>query len=89
MPEQPDQILHPLNRDKRKQLLILACGADRALWRQACTAPAGRSPAAQLALRILGYVEPVLDFLPGRLGRVLRGANFLTHIGRHFGWLKL
>lgn len=88
MLEPIDQIHRALtSRNERKELLVLACEVDRLAWRQACRP--NRSPAAQLTHKLLGYVETIGSFLPGRLGRWLRGTSFLAGIGRQLGWLKL
>jgi len=88
MPESAAQIRRSVTpRTERKELLVLACEVDRASWRQACQ-PA-RSPGRQLAHDLLGYVETFSSLLPGRLGRWLRGASFLTSLGRQLGWLRL
>jgi hypothetical protein len=87
MPEQPPQVRRVLTSHReRKELLVLACEVDRAAWRQACR-PA-RSRGAQLAHDLLGYLESFSSFFPGRVGRWLRGASFLTRLGRQFGWLR-
>jgi hypothetical protein len=88
MLEQSYQIRGPLtSRQDRKELLVLACTVDRVGWRQACR-PTG-SPTALLARELLGYLETFSSFLPGRLGRWLRGASFLTNLSRQLGWLRL
>jgi hypothetical protein len=82
-----DQIRRTLtSRNERKELLVLACEVDRASWRQACHPV--RSPRAQLAHDLLGYVDSFRSFLPGRLGRWARGATFLASLGRQLGWLR-
>ena len=86
MPEQPAQIRRTLtSRTERKELLVLACAVDRVAWRQASLAPA-RHPGRQLLHDALGCLEPFSHLLPGRLGRWLRGARFLTQLGRMLGW---
>ncbi len=83
-----DQIHRTLTSPKeRKELLVLACEVDRVAWRQACRPT--RSPRAEFAHEALGYLDTISSFLPGRVGRWLRGASFLAGLGRQFGWLKL
>jgi hypothetical protein len=87
MPDQPDQIRRTVtSRQERKELLALACEVDRVSWIQAC------QPSRQAGLRVvgdlLGYIEPFTHLLPNRLGGLLRGATFLTQLGRQFGWLR-
>lgn len=90
MSEPTDQIVRIVTtRNERKELLILACAADRGAWLAACRQAPARSRGAQLASDLLGYLEPLSSVLPGRLGRWLRGASFLTNLGRQFGWLRL
>ena len=85
MPEPIDQIHRVLtSRRERKELLVLACEVDREAWRRACRPT--RSRGQQLAREALSCLETVGSLLPGRLGRWLRGASFLTHLGRQFGW---
>lgn len=74
-----------MTREKRKQLLILACQADRVAWAQACQPR--RRPPAQLAGYLLKGLETVTALVPGRTGRWLRGANFFVRFGRQLGWL--
>jgi hypothetical protein len=74
------------SRNERKELLVLACEVDRMAWRQACR-PA--RPGARFAREVLGGLELISSFLPGRFGRWLRGASFLADLGRRFGWLRL
>lgn len=85
MPKPAHQIDHPLTRDERKELLIVACRADRVAWSHACR-PRPQAP-AQLAGRILHMLEPVISLLPGRVGGWLRGVKNLASIGRQFGLL--
>lgn len=80
MPEGTDKIDPPLSIEERKRLLVLACMADRAAWAQAC-APRPQPPLA-MAGRILQLLEPLTVLLPGKIGRWLRKAQFLTKIGR-------
>ncbi len=88
MLEPTDQIHRIVtSRSERKELLVLACQVDREAWRGACRPT--RSRGEQLARDLLGYVESLSSFLPGRLGRWVRGASFLTNLGRQFGWLRL
>ncbi len=83
MPDPHHQVDSPLTREDRKQLLILACEADRVAWCNACR-PAPRPP-VQLAAQILGMLEPVVSFIPGWPGRWLRNVNFFARLGRQFG----
>ena len=87
MSEQTDQVRDSLTRAERKQLLALACMADRSAWTHACRPAPARSPMAQIATEVLRYLEPFSSLLPGRMGRWLRGASFLTNLGRQFGFL--
>ena len=87
MSEQIDQVRHPMTLAERKQLLALACAADRAAWVHACRPAPPQNPTARIATEIFSYLEPFSHLLPGRLGRWLRGATFLTNLGRQFGWL--
>jgi hypothetical protein len=88
MSEPAHQIRRVLtSRQERKELLALACEVDRAAWRQACRRT--RRPGVQLARDLLGGLETISAFLPGRLGRWLRGASFLTGLSRQFGWFRL
>lgn len=68
---------------ERKQQLVLACKADRVAWVEAC-APHPQPPLAK-AGHILKMLEPLTFLLPGRLGKWLRRAEFLTVIGRQIG----
>jgi hypothetical protein len=88
MSEQIDQSRHPLSRAERKQLLALACVADRAAWVYACRPAPPSSPVVQIANNVMGYLEPFLGFLPGRVGRWIRGARVVTSVVRQFGWLS-
>ena len=88
MPEQPAQLRRALtSRAERKELLALACAVDRHAWRQATLAPVQR-PGSRLLGDLLGYCEPFMPLLPERLGRWLRGATLLSHLGQAFGWLR-
>ncbi len=87
MSEQIDQINLPLSRDERKQLLVVSCARDRLAWVNACRPAAPRSPLAQIASEVVNYIEPFSHFLPKRIGKWIRGATFLTTIGRQFGWM--
>lgn len=88
MSEPIDQIHRTLtSRNERKELLVLACEVDRVAWRKACM-PSGRGPGAQVALKLLGYLQTLGSLVPGRLGRWLRGAGFLAGLGRQLGWLR-
>ena len=80
MPEGTDKIDPPLSIAERKQRLVLACMADRAAWAAACE-PRPQPPLAK-AGRIFQLLEPFTVLLPGRIGRWLRKAQFLTKIGR-------
>lgn len=83
MPEGTDKIDSPLSIAERKQRLVLACMADRAAWAQACE-PRPQPPLAK-AGHILKLLEPLTFLLPGRLGRWIRKAEFLTILGRQLG----
>lgn len=83
MPAGTDQVVSPMSTAERKQLLVLACTADRAAWVQAC-APRPQPPLAS-ASRILQLLEPLTVLLPGRIGRWVRKAQFLTKVGRQLG----
>lgn len=85
MPEGTDKIDPPLSIAERKQRLVLACMADRAAWAQACE-PRPQPPLAKAA-NILKMLEPLTFLIPGRLGRWIRKAGFLTLIGRQLGSL--
>jgi len=87
MSEQVNQVRSSLTRAERKQLLALACAADRAAWVHACRPAPARSPMMQFANQVFRYIEPFSHLLPGRMGRWLRGASFLTNLGRQLGWL--
>jgi hypothetical protein len=88
MSEPTPQIRRTLtSRTERKELLALACDVDRGSWRLACR-PAGGS-GRQLAISLLEYAEAFSPLLPERLARWLRGASFLTNLGRQLGWLRL
>ena len=89
MSEHPDQIIRPMTRNERKHLLMLACTADRAAWKQACQPVKGRGPAMQFLQQILPHLDTCSFLLPRRLGGMLRGVNFLAQLGRQFGWLRL
>jgi hypothetical protein len=72
--------------ERRKAYLVLACESDRGAWREACL-PNGS--ASHLAVRsVLGYLEPIASFFPGRIGRWLRAATFFANLSRHLGWLR-
>lgn len=83
MPEGTDQNDPPLSLAERKQRLVLACMADRAAWVQACE-PRPQPPLA-MAGSLLKLLEPLTFLLPGKLGRWVRRAEFLTQIGRQLG----
>lgn len=87
MSEQIDQIRNPLTRAQRKQLLVLACAADRARWVHECRPQPNRSPVGRIVTELMGFVEPFSHFLPRRLGGWIRSASFLTGLGRKFGWI--
>ena len=87
MSEQTDQIRDPLTREERKRLLTLACAADRSAWIHACRPAPALSPMAQIATEAIRYIEPFTHLIPGRIGRWVRSATFLTNIGRQLGWL--
>ncbi len=87
MLESTDQIHRILtSRSERKELLVLACQVDREAWRRACRPT--RTPGEQFVRDLLGYLESFSSLLPGRLGRWVRGASFLTNPGRQLGWLQ-
>ena len=80
----PDsQIAHSLTREERKQLLILACEADRAAWRETCR-PRPRPPAATAA-HLLRLFEPLFPFIPGLPGRLLQKVSSVARLLRQFG----
>ncbi len=88
MPESFDQIHRILtSRTERKELLVLSCEVDRVAWREACRPR--RKSGTQLAMNMAGYLQTFGSFLPGRLGRWLRGAGFLADLGRMLGWFRL
>lgn len=87
MSEQINQIRGPLSRLERKQLLVLACAADRAAWNHSCRASPSRNPASKLAMKIMGFIEPLSHLLPRRIGGWIRGATFVGNLCRQFGWL--
>lgn len=90
MSDQASQSRYPLSaRDERKQLLTLVCAADRAAWVRAFRPLPPATPAAQLAGDLLGQLETLGAFLPGRLGRWLRRATVFANLGRQLGWLRL
>ena len=92
MSEHTDQILQPVSvmtRSERKHLLVLACTIDRAAWKRACYPAHPKSPAMQLLQRLLPHLETFSFLLPGKLGRLVRSANFFTQLGRQFGWVRL
>jgi hypothetical protein len=87
MPEPTDQIHRTLtSRNERKELLVLACEVDRVAWRMACQPNRGSN--AQVALKLLGYLQTLGSLVPGRLGRWLRGAGFLAGLSRQLGFLR-
>ena len=89
MPDQSAQIVRPVtDRSSRKELLILACAIDRATWRKTYQV-AARPRVNPIAGEVIGYLELLSSFLPGRIGRWLRGANFVAQLGRTLGWLRL
>ena len=89
MSEHPAQILQPLTaRNSRKELLILSCAVDRAVWRKTCQA-ATQKTVARTARDVLGYLDLASSVLPGFFGRWLRRANFVAQLGRMMGWLRL
>lgn len=87
MSEQINQVRGSLTREERKQLLALACAADRTAWVHSCRPAPPRSPAAQIANEMFKYIEPFSNLLPGRIGRWVRNISFLTSLGRQFGLL--
>lgn len=95
MSEHTDQIVQPVNspalmtRSERKHLLVLACTVDRAAWKRACYPAHRKSPAMQIMQRILPHLDALSFLLPGKLGGLLRSANFFAQLGRQFGWLKI
>lgn len=83
-----DQIRRTLtSRTERKELLVLACGVDRAAWRVACR-PAVAGAAQTLTRQVLAGLESFGAFLPGRLGHWVRGGGCLLQLGRWLGWLR-
>lgn len=88
MPEQAHQIRGPLSRLERKQLLVLACTADRAAWIHSCRASPSQNPAGKFAMEVMGLVEPLSHLLPRRIGGWIRSAVFVGNLCRQFGWLR-
>lgn len=86
MPEPTHQDRPALTRDERKQVLVLACAADRSALLQAC-APRPRPPAAVVA-QVLHLLDPLLGLIPGLPGRWLRKASFIAHLGRMVGLFR-
>jgi hypothetical protein len=87
MPEPTISSSQPLNlRERRKAYLALACESDRVAVREACF-PVG-TPGTLAVRTLLGYIEPLASFFPGRIGRWMRGATFMANIGRHLGWFR-
>lgn len=85
MPDPADSSAAALSREDRKQLLILACQADRIAWCDSCR-PRPRPPAA-LAANVLSFLEPLFSLVPGLPGRWLRRMGFFTRLARQFGIL--
>jgi hypothetical protein len=86
MSEPTDQVRVELNREDRKALLVLACTADRAAWTNACR-PVPPAPMQRFS-NIVRLIEPVLAFLPGRLGRLARSVKYFAHLGEQFMRLR-
>lgn len=76
------------SRNERKELLVMACQVDRLAWREACRPVRAPVEGAQLAFKLAGWFQTLGAFLPGRVGRWLRGASILADLGRMFGWLR-
>lgn len=72
-----------MTRDEQKELLILACRADRLAWRQACR-PLPATP-MQRASEVLRALEPLRPLIPGKMGSLMRGAGFLAGLAGRFG----
>lgn len=83
MPDPTHPLDAPLSLAERKQLLIIACEADRAAWCDACR-PRPQPPTALLS-QALRFVEPVLSLIPGLPGRWLRRIDFVARVVRQFG----
>ena len=89
MPDQPAPVTPVLTtREERKQLLVFLCAADRVAWTRSLRPRRPGGPVAKWTRELIGYLETLGGFLPGRLGRYLRGAGFFTQIARQFGWLR-
>ena len=86
MSEPTDQVRPELSRKDRKALLILSCTADRAAWINACR-PEPPRPLQRLN-NIFRLLDPVLAFLPGRLGRLARGLKYVVQVTGQFSRLR-
>lgn len=80
MSDASDRLRPPLTRKEQKELLVLACRADRLEWRHACR-PLPQGPWQQAA-NVLRMLEPLRPLLPGKLGGLMRGASFIASLGR-------
>lgn len=71
---------------ERKERLVLLCAADRAAWSRACRTE-DRKPLSLLASLVFEWSDIVGALVPGRLGRLFRGASFFSGLARHLGGL--
>lgn len=85
MSEPTDQIRRTLTTAERKQLLALACAADRAAWVNACRPAPPRTPLAAVGDEVMRYLEPFSHLIPGKIGRWVRNLSFFANLGRQFG----
>ncbi len=85
MSESSDKIRSPLTTAERKQLLALACAADRVAWAQACRPAPPSTPLAAVGNEVMRYIEPFSHLIPGKMGRWVRNLSFFANLGRQFG----
>lgn len=85
MSESTDQIRGTLTTAERKQLLALACAADRAAWVHACRPAPPSTPLAAVGNEVMRYLEPFSHLIPGKIGRWVRNFTFFANLGRQFG----
>lgn len=85
MSESIDQVRGTLTTAERKQLLALACAADRTAWVHACRPSPPRTPLAAVGSELMRYLEPFSHLIPGRMGKWFRNVTFFANIGRQFG----
>ena len=88
MSESTDQVRDKLTIAERKQLLALACAADRTAWVHACRPARPLTPIAAVGSELLRYLEPFSHLLPGKMGRWFRNISFFTNLGRQFGMFR-